>query len=101
MLIMHSLCALHIHILGRHKIDIIKSNVHRNERNLVTLGLCKSLYWHRRFQNLRIPHAFARAIIFIRKLTFRSVFFLKFSSDKMTLCNINAQTWFSDTLTSA
>ena len=28
-------------------------------------------------------------------------FFPKFSSDKMTLCNNNDQTWFSDTLTSA
>ena len=31
---------------------------------------------------------------------FRSVF-PKFSNDKMTLCNNNNQTWFSDTLASA
>ena len=41
-----------------------------------------------------------RAIIVIEKLTFQSVF-TKFSSDKITLCNNNDQTWFSDTLTSA
>ena len=33
-------------------------------------------------------------------MNFRSVL-LKFSSDKMSLCNNNDQTWFSDTLTSA
>ena len=47
-------------MLGRQKIDVINSNVHRNERNLVTLGWCKSLLWNRRFQNLRILHAFVR-----------------------------------------
>ena len=41
-----------------------------------------------------------RAIIDIQKLTFQSDF-PKFLSDKMTLCNNNDQTWFSDTLTSA
>ena len=41
-----------------------------------------------------------RAIIVLQKRTFRSVL-PKFSSDKMTLCNNNDQTWFFDTLTSA
>ena len=40
-----------------------------------------------------------RAIIVIQKWAFRSVF-PKFSSDNMTLCNNNDQTWFSDTLAS-
>ena len=39
-------------------------------------------------------------MIIMQKCTFRSVF-PKFSSDKMTLCNVNDQTWFSDTITSA
>ena len=60
MLLMHSFCTLHIRILGRHKNDIINSNVHRNKRNLVTLGWRKSLLWNRLFQNLRILHAFVR-----------------------------------------
>ena len=37
-LLMNGFCTLHIRILGRHKIDVINSNVHRHERNLVTLG---------------------------------------------------------------
>ena len=41
-----------------------------------------------------------RAIIVIQKWTFPSSF-PKFSSDEMTLCNYNDQTWLSDTLTSA
>ena len=57
---MHGFCTLHIRILGRHKIDIINNNVHRNEHNLVTLGWRKSLLWNRCFQNLRILYAFAR-----------------------------------------
>ena len=35
-LLLHGFCTLHIRIPGRHKIDVINSNVHRNERNLVT-----------------------------------------------------------------
>ena len=31
---------------------------------------------------------------------FEAFFFLNFSIEKMTLCNNNDQTWFSDTLTS-
>ena len=38
LLSMHGFCTLHIRILGRHKIDVINSNVYINERNLVTLG---------------------------------------------------------------
>ena len=38
MLLMHNFCTLHIHILAITKIDIIKSNVHRNECKLVMLG---------------------------------------------------------------
>ena len=37
-LLMYGFCTLHIRILGHHKNDVINSNVHRNERNLVTLG---------------------------------------------------------------
>ena len=33
MLLMHGFCTLHICILGCHKIDVINSNAHRNERN--------------------------------------------------------------------
>ena len=40
-----------------------------------------------------------RAIIVIQKMKI-SKRFSKFSSDKVTLCNNNDQTWFSDTLTS-
>ena len=36
-LLMQGFCTLHIRILGRHKIDVINSNVQRNERNLMTL----------------------------------------------------------------
>ena len=37
-LLMHGFYTLHMRILGRHKNDVINSNVHRNERNLVTVG---------------------------------------------------------------
>ena len=40
-----------------------------------------------------------RTIIVIQNEIFKR--FFQFSSDKMTLCNNNNQTWFSDTLTSA
>ena len=49
---MHVFYTLHIHILSRHKIDVINSNVHRNERNLVPLVWRKSLLWNRCFQNV-------------------------------------------------
>ena len=51
------------------------------------------------FQSIRILHAFA-CHYSNTKINFQSVF-LKFSSDKITLCNNNDQTWSSDTLTSA
>ena len=54
---------------------------------------------NRLFQNLRILHAFARHYSNI-EMNF-SKRFPKFSSDKMTSCNNNVQTLFSDTLTSA
>ena len=37
MLLIHDFYTLHIRILGRNKIDVINSNVHINEYNLVTL----------------------------------------------------------------
>ena len=58
-----------------------------------------SLIWNRHFHNLRILHAFAHHYS-NTKMNFLSVF-PKFSSDKMTLCNHNDQTWFSDMLTYA
>ena len=33
-LLMHSFCTLHIHILGLSKSDVINSNVHRNDVSL-------------------------------------------------------------------
>ena len=47
------------------------------------------------FSNMRL-----RVIIVLQNLAFLRVF-PKFSNDKMTLCNNNDQTWFSDKLTSA
>ena len=60
MLLMHGFCTLHIRILGRHKNDVVNRDVHRNERDLITFGGRKSLLWNRRFQDIRILHAFAR-----------------------------------------
>ena len=37
-LLMHGFCTLHICILGRQNIDVISSNTHRINLNLVTLG---------------------------------------------------------------
>ena len=85
---------IYARVLGRHKTDVINSNVQRNERNLVTLlllGWRKYLLWSRSFQNM-----FLCAIKVMQKWTIRSLF-PKFSRDKMTLCNNNDQTWFSDT----
>ena len=87
MLLMHGFCTLHIRILGCHN-----SNVHRNKRKLVTLGLHKSLLWNRRSQNLQIFRVFARHYG-NTKLIFQRAF-PKFLSDKMTQCNNNDQTFF-------
>ena len=57
------------------------------------LGWRKSLPWNRRFQNLGIIHAFES------HYSNTKMKFLKFSSDKMTSCNNNDQTWLTGTLT--
>ena len=74
--------------------------MHKIERYIVELEWRKSLVWNRRFQNLRILHAFARHYSNTKNELFET-FFLKFSRGKLTLCNNDDQTWFSDTLTSA
>ena len=55
-LLMHTLCTLYIRILGSAKIDVINSNMYRNERRFSDVRM-KSLVWNRLFQNLRICHA--------------------------------------------
>ena len=78
--------------------DVINSNLHKNERNLVTLEWRKSLLWNRHFQNLRILHAFARNKS-NTKMNFSNRF-SKFFKWQYDFTQKNDQTWFSDTLTS-
>ena len=60
MLLMHGFVLYIYAFPAAKKVDVINSNVDRNERSLVTLGYRRCLLWNRRFQNLRILHAFAR-----------------------------------------
>ena len=99
-LLMHGFCTLHIHILGCPKNWRHQSWSYAWKWTyLMMLGWRMSLICDRCFKTYEY-FMLLRAIIVIQKWTFRSVF-PKFSSEKMTLCINNDQTWFSDTLTSA